>query len=226
MQDSMTKIGLKDRKVARIRLALVRHLREKLNEMPFNQIRVEDLCEVAMISKVTFFKYFPEKDALLVFSNACWIMELQVLIRRKELVGIPAIAEMYASMGRVCNESPHSVRAFYGMISENLKFPMGVELSRADKLELFPDEDPDGYETRSTGNFIHRHIQYALDHHQIATNLDQFEISSLIGSIFNGTGVLGLRLFPDRPGDLFAVNIGILYKCLNYKGIQESPSKI
>jgi AcrR family transcriptional regulator len=212
----LEKVSLRERKVARVRLALVRSLRERINLIPFQQIRVEDLCEEALISKVTFFKYFPEKEALLVFASACWMMEIQVEIRKNGLVGMQAIKRLFDLMSSVCTDSPNFMRAFHAMLSEKVKFPVGIELSNADKVEMFPDVEPREYETRSMGNFIQRHIRLALESGQIKTQLSEFEISCLVGTMFNGSGILGQRVYPDRPGDLFILNYQILCKCLNY----------
>lgn len=45
--------------------ALARSLKEQMSERPFTKISVEDICEKAEISRRNFYRYFPDKYALL-----------------------------------------------------------------------------------------------------------------------------------------------------------------
>lgn len=45
--------------------ALAHSLKEQMSERPFNKISVEDICEKAEISRRNFYRYFPDKYALL-----------------------------------------------------------------------------------------------------------------------------------------------------------------
>lgn len=45
--------------------ALARSLKEQMSERPFNKISVEEICEKAEVSRRNFYRYFPDKYALL-----------------------------------------------------------------------------------------------------------------------------------------------------------------
>lgn len=56
-----------DLRIQKTYLALTRSLLEMMCEMPFDKIRVVDLCDRAMIRKSTFYKHFADKYELLIF---------------------------------------------------------------------------------------------------------------------------------------------------------------
>lgn len=56
-----------DMRIQRTYKALTRALLEAMEEMPFEDIRVKDLCERAIIRKSTFYKHFADKYELLAF---------------------------------------------------------------------------------------------------------------------------------------------------------------
>lgn len=56
-----------DLRIRKTYLALTNSLLEMMEEMPFEDIRVKDLCERAMLRKSTFYKHFADKYELLNF---------------------------------------------------------------------------------------------------------------------------------------------------------------
>ena len=56
-----------DLRIQKTHLALTNALLEMMEEMPFEDIRVKDLCDRAMLRKSTFYKHFADKYELLAF---------------------------------------------------------------------------------------------------------------------------------------------------------------
>lgn len=56
-----------DLRIRKTYLSLTNTLLEMMEEMPFEDIRVKDLCERAMLRKSTFYKHFADKYELLNF---------------------------------------------------------------------------------------------------------------------------------------------------------------
>ena len=63
-----TKIGTKlNAKMGLHYMSVTKALIEMMEEMPFEDIKVKELCDRAMIRKSTFYKHFADKYELLAF---------------------------------------------------------------------------------------------------------------------------------------------------------------
>ena len=56
-----------DLRIQKTYIALTKSLYEMMAEMPFEEIKVVDICERAMVRKSTFYKHFADKYELLAF---------------------------------------------------------------------------------------------------------------------------------------------------------------
>ena len=61
------KPGLRERKKAKTRAAIQEHALRLFHEKGYDQTTVEQIAEAAEISPSTFFRYFPTKDAVVVY---------------------------------------------------------------------------------------------------------------------------------------------------------------
>lgn len=62
------------------RLGLVDAMLEELNEKPFNDINIIDICKKVNISKVTFFNYFDHKEQLVELYIHLWLYQISEII--------------------------------------------------------------------------------------------------------------------------------------------------
>lgn len=72
----ITSFPLKERKRARIRLALAESVIKRTQDRSFGETRVETLCQDAEISRATFFRLFPKKIDLIFYVINLWIIEI------------------------------------------------------------------------------------------------------------------------------------------------------
>ncbi len=90
------RFSLRERKFARTRLALAEIVTHHLENAPLEALSVKALCERAQISEATFFNYFPKKEAIVVYLDKLWSLELnwyglQVAGQQKGLSVIEAL---------------------------------------------------------------------------------------------------------------------------------------
>jgi AcrR family transcriptional regulator len=64
-EDSQARLGLRERKKARLRQRIIETSLELFKARGYNETRVADIVEALEISQPTFFRYFPSKDAVL-----------------------------------------------------------------------------------------------------------------------------------------------------------------
>ena len=70
------RFSLRERKFARTRLALAEIVTNHLENAPLEALSVKALCERAQISEATFFNYFQRKEAIIVYLDKLWSLEL------------------------------------------------------------------------------------------------------------------------------------------------------
>jgi AcrR family transcriptional regulator len=196
--------GLRERKAADLKIRLVDLLTEELQQKGFHEVRVEDLCEKAMISKVTFFRYFPTKDALLWYHDSVWTYRVKAECLMEGLEGLDALRFLFRDMALHFNRHVNLFAYYFGISSLLIEGEERVELTDAEKLAIHPDGATLDFEINySVGDFLRSHLERAREAGDVRTDLSLEEQTLLLGAIFNGSALVGLRVSPERPGDVF-----------------------
>lgn len=208
--------GLRERKAAALKLSLVDLLSRELTHRGFHEITVDELCALAMISKVTFFKYFPTKDALLWYHSSVWTYRLKADLLRSGKHGVPALRAFFKDTADHFNENQNLFGYFFSLNSAQMDGMERPELTRAEKLVLYPDGSTlDLNITLSIGEFLREQCQYARRNGDFRTDLTVEAQMTLFGALWHGSGKVGLRIDPSRPGDTYMTTFKALLKLLS-----------
>lgn len=203
--------GLRERKAAELKIRLVDLLTEELREKGFHEVSVEDLSDQALISKVTFYRYFPTKDALLWFHDSVWTYRVKAECMLKGLEGVEALRFLFREMARELDRNVNLFAYMAGISSYLIEGAERVELTDAEKLVLHPDGSTLELEINySLGHFFRTHVERARQAGELRTDLPAENQALLFGALFSGSTLVGLRTAPDRPGEVFLVNFEAL----------------
>ncbi len=203
--------GLRERKAAELKIRLVDLLTEELQEKGFHQVSVEDLSEKALISKVTFYRYFPTKDALLWFHDSVWTYRVKAECMLEGLEGVKALRFLFREMARELDRNVNLFAYISGISSFLIEGAERVELTDAEKLVLHPDGSTLELEINySTGHFFRTHVKRAQEAGELRTDLPAETQALLFGALFSGSTLVGLRTDPENPGEVFLVNFEAL----------------
>jgi AcrR family transcriptional regulator len=186
-------------------------LSEELHQKGFHEVRVEDLCEKAMISKVTFFRYFPTKDALLWYHDSVWTYRMKAECLLEGLDGVDALRFLFEDMAWHLNRHVNLFAYFFGVSSLLIEGEERVHLTDAEKLMIHPDGSTLEFDINySLGDFLRTHVDRAREAGDFRTNLPAETQALLLGALFNGSALVGMRVSPERPGDIFEANFEAL----------------
>jgi len=203
--------GLRERKAAELKIRLVDLLTLELRDRGFHEVSVEDLSDKALISKVTFYRYFPTKDALLWFHDSVWTYRVKAECLLKGLEGVEALRFVFRDMAGELDRNPNLFAYFFGISSLLIEGKERVELTDAEKLVLYPDGSTLGFEINySVGHFFRTHVERARQAGEMRTDLPAETQALLFGALFNGSTLVGLRTSPERPGEVFLVTFEAL----------------
>ena len=143
MSIDATDFPLRQRKQAQTRLSLLDAVLTRLSDRTLDEIPVQELCDAVSISPASFFNYFPNKSAVLVYFVQLWSLELAWRVRH-ELAGRPAreaIHEVFAATARQARERPGVMREVLAYQARQAAPIELAELPVLDRLLAYPGRD-------------------------------------------------------------------------------------
>ncbi len=135
--------SLRERKKFQTRLSILNKFLNALENQSFHEIRVEDICDQANISKVTFFKYFSSKEGVLAYFVLRWNFQRSIEIYNRSFSGIEGIRRVFQSAADI----PNAEKIFVSLINYYSKLnekPQKMDLDEYDRyniLQNFSDVD-------------------------------------------------------------------------------------
>lgn len=107
----MTEPGLRERKKAKTRAAIQRHALRLFHEQGYEATTVSQITEAAEISDATFFRYFPSKEAVVLWDGFDPVIYQAFAAQSPELGIIPAFrAALRESFAGMTSAESHEVR--------------------------------------------------------------------------------------------------------------------
>jgi len=136
-------VTLREAKMARTRLDLMRAMLFKLREKSFAEISVKELCAEVMISEGTFFNYFPKKNDLLVYFIQLWSMEAAWVAQEKAgpKAGVGAVEAVFEFTAQKMVDHPRIMGEIIAIQACGCAPKSIDELTPADRAAAFPGVD-------------------------------------------------------------------------------------
>lgn len=132
-------VGLRERKKAKQKIAIMEAFVSQLEQHELAAIRIEDLCSMLGISKVTFFAYFNTKEQVIEYFVHQWEFKMTAEIENTGAVGRDALERIFASIG----SHPAGQRVMSAVMLFFLKSEYYVPMHISEyEYSLF---DPDAY---------------------------------------------------------------------------------
>src|SRR5688572_26126740 len=88
-------MSLRKEKAARLKLSVLDFTVRLIGKKSFDDLYVEEICDKVKISKVTLFKYFPQKEDILLYYYRVWCLRRAVELRDKPKEGMQAIYYLF-----------------------------------------------------------------------------------------------------------------------------------
>jgi len=134
-------LPLREIKKARAKIALYEASLDLIGTSSFRAVKLEDICARAEVSKVTFFKFFPQKEDVLVYFMYVWLLERLLEIEERGLRGEASIRHVFGSVAEGAKTRPGLMLSLIGFLSETKMHPCMPTLSDAELHLLFPGRE-------------------------------------------------------------------------------------
>ena len=183
------RLPLREKKFARVRLAIVSAALQLMQERSLAEISVREISEVAQVAPATFFNYFPTKEDVLVYYMRLWSIPVTLQCRavaaqRTVLDGIVAVFDYTA---REMEQYPRLMFEIIAYIAHATESPHPPVLTRAERLLAFPDlPGAEDVEPQSIDELFAAQLKQAVRAGELPSSLETEAVALLLKTIFYG----------------------------------------
>lgn len=196
-------MSLRKEKAARLKVQVLEHTIKLIGKKAFDDIYVEDICDKVKISKVTFFKYFPQKEDVLLYHFRIWCLARSVEFRQKPKEGIQGVYLLADKLSEECEAHPGLMLSLIGYLSDFKRPPKPFPVKPEEKKLLFPEvEDISTIEILSLDQMLEKFTLDSILKKEITKTSSTRDITNLFNSIFLGS-IITAHLNQQSPLKLF-----------------------
>ncbi len=191
---AQARYSLRDIKKARTRIQLYETGLAMMKTRRFSDIMVDEICREAELSKVTFFKCFPQKEALLVYFMRVWLTERILEIQSDDKQGFDAVWHLLESVADWHEHTPGVMPSLIAFLAQVDMHPCMPELSEAEIHLLFPEQENQASASPNLYLFFEECMVQAQREGTLASELKPEEAVKLLFTVFYGA-FLTARLY-------------------------------
>ncbi len=196
-------MSLRKEKAARLKVQVLEHTVRLIGKKAFDDIYVEDICEKVKISKVTFFKYFPQKEDVLLYHFRVWCLARAVELRQKPREGLQAIYHLLDKLADECEAHPGLMLSLIGYLADFKRPPKPFPVKPEEKKLIFPDvDDINNIEILSLEQMLEKFTLEAIFRKEITKTTSTRDITNLLNTIFLGS-IITAHISQQTPVRLF-----------------------
>jgi AcrR family transcriptional regulator len=213
---AMTKpTGLRTKKAAIIKLKVLQSSLELIGKKPFKELYVDEICKKVAISKVTLFKYFPQKEDILRYYFRIWCFHQVIEITQQEVEGVDGLYFLFDKIGEEYEKHPGMIMSLITYQSSLNVLPKPFTVKKAEREVLYPQmEGLSDIEILSLEQLLEKFALEAIFKKQITKTSNTQDLTSLFMMLFYGTLMTCHRQKRVPVKVLFKQNLRILLASL------------
>lgn len=204
---------LRQRKLAKTRLALLDALTTQLETHTYEAVRIKDLCAAAEISEPSFFNYFERKEELLVYFIQMWSLSVGWHAQRvlAEKGALAAIKDVFARTAADISAHPRVMAEVIAFQARMEKAPKLRDPSLAERLGAYPDlEGIEKIPASGLEAILPGLLAAALERGEISQDADTDFLFLNLASIFFGTPVILRHSEPGMIGPMWEAQLDMI----------------
>src|SRR5690606_38061519 len=131
-------MSLRTEKAARIKIQVLDQTIKMIGKKSFDDLYIDELCKKVKISKVTLFKYFPQKEDILLYYFRVWCLARSVELLTKPKEGLQGIYYLFDKLSQSYENNPGLLLALVGYLTDMNRSPKPFPIKPDEKKLLFP----------------------------------------------------------------------------------------
>jgi AcrR family transcriptional regulator len=180
-------MSLRKEKAARLKVHVLDQTLKLIGKKSFEDLYVDDICARVKISKVTLFKYFPQKEDILLYYFRIWCMSRCVELSQKPREGAAGIIYLFDKLGETSEEHPGIMLAVLGYLSDMRRSPKPFPIKVEEKKLLFPDQgNISAVETLTLDQMLEKFVLEAIFRKEITRTTNTRDVTNLLLATFMG----------------------------------------
>jgi len=208
-------MSLRKEKAARLKLSVLEHTLRQIGKKSFDDLYVDEICKKVKISKVTLFKYFPQKEDILLYYFRVWSLKRSVELREKPKEGIAGVQFLFEKISEECEMYPGIILSLFGYLADLRRPPKPFPLKPEEKKLLFPDhKDILSVEIQSLDQLMEKFSLEAIFRKEITRSSSTRDLTNLFTSLFYGSVLTAHLLQLDQLKFFFKKNLDMTLKGL------------
>lgn len=209
-------MSLRKEKAAILKLSVLDHTIKMIGTKSFDKIHVDEICKKTKISKVTLFKYFPQKEDLLLYYFRVWSLRRLVELKEKPREGLAGIQYLFDKISEDFEAHPGIILSWVGYLSDMGRTIKPFPLKAEEKKLLFPEvEDIQLIELQSLDQMIEKFSLEAIFKKEITKTTSTRDITNAFMAIFYGS-IINAYINQVNPAKMFfRKNVETLLKGLS-----------
>ncbi|MCA6407770.1 MAG: TetR/AcrR family transcriptional regulator [Cytophagales bacterium] len=209
-------MSLRKEKAAILKLSVLDHTIKMIGTKSFDKIHVDEICKKTKISKVTLFKYFPQKEDLLLYYFRVWSLRRLVELKEKPREGLAGIQYLFDKRSEDFEAHPGIILSWVGYLSDMGRTIKPFPLKAEEKKLLFPEvKDIQLIELQSLDQMIEKFSLEAIFKKEITKTTSTRDITNAFMAIFYGS-IINAYINQVNPAKMFfRKNVETLLKGLS-----------
>ncbi len=181
-------MSLRKEKAARLKLSVLDHTLKLIGKKSFDDLYIEEICSKVKISKVTLFKYFPQKEDILLYYFRVWCLKRAVEFKDKPKEGIAGITFLFDKLAEDCETHPGIIQSLFAYLSDLKRPPKPFPLKAEEKKLLFPEiADIHLVEIQSLDQMFEKLTLEAIFKKEVTKSASTRDLSNLLTAVFYGS---------------------------------------
>lgn len=208
-------MSLRKEKAARLKIHVLDTTLKLIGKRSFEELFVDDICERVKISKVTLFKYFPQKEDILLYYLRIWCLTRSVELAQKSREGLNGITFLFDRLSEDLEERPGIFLSLVSHLVALKRPPKPFPVKPEEKKLIFPDVPTiTSLEIQSIEQMLERFVLEAILRKEITKITATREITTMFLSLFYGGIVSGQLTQQPNAKAYFRKNFDIVVKGL------------
>lgn len=209
----MAEPGAREKRASKIRVSILRSTLSLVGKKSFQNLFVDDICAAARVSKVTLFKYFPQKDDILLYYFRYWCLACSAELSKRNLEGMDGLNFLLDRLDATFEKNPGMLLSLISYYASLEKPPQPFPLRPYERKLLFEEEENiEAIHLLSLDQMLDKFLLEAIFKKQITGFSDTRELTNLFLSVVYGTIITAHVKRTESLRVLFKHNIDTIFK--------------
>lgn len=181
-------VGKRAHRAAKIKVDVFKSLQKIASNRQLDEISVDELCAEAGISKVTFFKYFPQKEDVLFYYLRIWSFDRALELGNSPRQGLRGVYYLFERMGETYERYPGLVMSMLGALAGQKRPSVPISLKLPERQLLSTGRlGLKELDVLSIPQLMEKFLLEAIMDHELRNVGNTRDLSLLFLSLFYGT---------------------------------------